>query len=259
MQSQQQTKKNSVSVKFNRRQQRSAKAREKAQEIVNLYDEYEQRVQARKEAVDSVFKEHRALIIASTYNILFSIKIAANAVYNLPESLEEDGLYKQGIKNKTKALINAVKSFERTTYSAYGEKAKFFEESVGRMVEEIGLDVEKIFWSIKQFLDKNRIDKSSALSRVEQARTLISLSIKIHEARIRKLQAINPDLPSMAYLRMDKPLRFIDDLCREVCRGIIDGKTINLNDDTNCRLSVSVLDRKMADDERIARAIELTL
>ncbi|MGJ0697988.1 hypothetical protein ACR75N_04725 [Parabacteroides merdae] len=259
MQSQQQTRKNKVSVQFNRRQQRAVKAREKAQEVVNIYDEYQQRVQARKEAVDSVFKEHRALVIASTYNILFSIKIAANAVYNLPESLAEDGLFKQNIKSKTKALINAVKSFERTTYSAYGDKAKFLEESVGRIVEEIGLDVEKIFWSIKQFLDKNRIDKTSALSRVEQARTLISLSIKIHEARIRKLQAINPDLPSMAYLRMDKPLMFIDDLSRDLCRNIIAGKTINLNDDTNCRLSVAVLDQKIADDERIARAIELTL
>lgn len=147
MQAQQQTKQNKVSVKFNRRQQRAVKAREKAQEITNIYDEYQQRVQARKEAVESIFEEHKTLIIASTYNILFSIKIAANAVYNLPEWLEEDGLYKQGIKNKTKALVNAVKSFERTTYSAYGDKAKFFEESVGRMVEEIGLDVEKIFWS----------------------------------------------------------------------------------------------------------------
>nr|WP_129729954.1 hypothetical protein [Parabacteroides goldsteinii] len=257
MQAQQQAKQNKVSVKFNRRQQRAAKAREKAQEIVNIYDEYEERVKARKEAVESIFEEHKALIIASTYNILFSIKIAANAVYNLPESLEEDELFKQNIKSKTKALINAVKSFERTTYSACGDKAKFLEESVGRIVEEIGLDVEKIFWSIKQFLDKNRIDKTSALSRVEQARTLISLSIKIHEARIRKLQAINPDLPSMAYLRMDKPLMFIDDLSRDLCRSI--GKAVNLNDDTNCRLSVAVLDQKLADEERIARAIELTL
>lgn len=259
MQSQQQTKQNKASVKLNRRQQRAIKAREKAQEIVNLYDEHEQRVQARKEAVDSVFKEHRALIIASTYNILFSIKIAANAVYNLPECLEEDGLYKQGIKSKTKALINAVKSFERTTYSVYGDKARFFEESVGRIVDEIDLDIEKIFWSIKQFLDKNRLDKTSALSRVEQARTLISLSIKIHEARIRKLQTINPGLPSMEYLRMDKALKFIDDLSRDICRDICRGKNINLNDDTNCRLSVVVLDQKLADEERIARAIELTL
>lgn len=259
MQTQQQTKQNKVSAKLNRRQQRAAKAREKAQEIINIYDEYEQRVQARKEAVDSVFKEHRALMIASTYNILFSIKIAANAVYNLPECLEEDGLYKQGVKSKTKALINAVKSFERTTYSVYGDKAKFLEESLGRIVEEIGLDVEKIFWSIKQFLDKNRLDKTSALSRVEQARALIALSVEIHKARIRKLLSINSDLPSMEYLRMDKPLKFIDDLSRDICRDICRGKNINLNDDTNCRLSVSVLDQKLADDERIARAIELTL
>ena len=259
MQTQQQTKENKVSVKLNRRQQRSAKARETAQEVVNLYDDYQQRVQARKEAVDSIFKDHRALIIASTYNILFSIKIAANAVYNLPECLEEDGIYKRGIKNKTNALINAVKCFERTTYSAYGDKAKFLEESVGRIVGEIGLDVEKIFWSIKQFLDKNRLGKSSALARVEQARALIALSVDIHKVRLQKLHSINPDLPSMEYLRMDKALRFIDDLSRDICRGIVDDNSINLNDDANCRLSVSVLDRKLADDERIARAIELTL
>lgn len=74
MQAQQQTKQNKVSVKFNRRQQRAVKAREKAQEITNIYDEYQQRVQARKEAVESIFEEHKTLIIASTYNILFSIK-----------------------------------------------------------------------------------------------------------------------------------------------------------------------------------------
>lgn len=44
MQSQQQTRKNKVSVQFNRRQQRAVKAREKAQEVVNIYDEYQQRV-----------------------------------------------------------------------------------------------------------------------------------------------------------------------------------------------------------------------
>lgn len=257
MQSQQQTKKNNASVKLNRRQQRAVKAKEKAQEAVNLYDEYKQRVQAREKAVDSVFNEHRALMIASTYNILFSIKIAANAVYNLPESLEEDGLFRQNIKGKTKALINAVKSFERTAYSAYGDKAKFLEESVGRIVGEIDLDIEKIFWCIKQFLDKNRIERTSAIARVEQARALISLSVEIHKARIRKLHSINPDLPSMAYLRMDKPLIFIDGLSQDLCRSI--GKAVNLNDDANCRLSVAVLDQKLADEERIARAIELTL
>jgi hypothetical protein len=257
MQSQQQTKKNKVSVRFNRRQQRAVKAKEKAQEAVSIYDEYQQRVQAREKAVDSIFNEHRALIIASTYNILFSIKIAANAVYNLPESLEEDGLFKQNIKGKTKALINATKNFERMTYSVYGDKAKFLEESVGRIVDEINLDIEKIFWSIKQYLDKNRIERSTAISRIEQARALIGLSVEIHKARIRKLHSINPDLPSMAYLRMDKPLKFIDDLSQELCRGI--GKVVNLNDDANCRLSVAVLDQKLADEERIARAIELTI
>lgn len=256
MQSQQQTKQSNVSVKLNRRQQRTVKAKEKAQETVNLYDEYKQRVQTRENAVDSVFNEHRALIIASTYNILFSIKIAANAVYNLPESLEEDGLFKQNVKGKTKALINAVKSFERTAYSAYGEKAKFLEDSVGRVVGEIDLDIEKIFWSIKQFLDKNRLERTSSIARIEQARALIALSVDIHKVRIRKLQSINPDLPPLNYLRMDKPLKFIDDLSQDLCRGI--GKVVNLNEDTNCRLSVAVLDRKLADDERIARAIELT-
>ena len=50
MQSQQQTKKNKVSVRFNRRQQRAVKAKEKAQEAVSIYDEYQQRVQAREKA-----------------------------------------------------------------------------------------------------------------------------------------------------------------------------------------------------------------
>ena len=143
------------------------------------------------------------------------------------------------------------------TYSVYGDKAKFLEESVGRIVDEINLDIEKIFWSIKQYLDKNRIERSTAISRIEQARALIGLSVEIHKARIRKLHSINPDLPSMAYLRMDKPLKFIDDLSQELCRGI--GKVVNLNDDANCRLSVAVLDQKLADEERIARAIELTI
>lgn len=208
-----------------------------------------------RKAINEAFLNNRALIVATTYNILFSSKIASQAVYNFSKYLDEAGLLRMEIKKQAKDVVRATQNYERTCYSVYGDKAKFLEESVGRIMAEIGIDVERLFYSIKSYLDKLRIKNSEALARLEQARTLISLSVEIHKTRMSAIKKISPLLPSLDYLSMDKILRLIDTLSRSVCRGI--DRIVDLNEDNNCCLAVTVIDNKLANEDHIARAILL--
>lgn len=231
--------------------------RETTSKLINEErDRIEQGRKDRIESINKTFEENRALMVASTYNILFSTKIAALSVYDLPRTLEAEGLYKMGVKKQVNDLIRATQNFERTCYSVYGDKAKFFEDSVNRLMSEIGIDIQKLYFSIKAYLDKFRVKASSALAYMEQTRTLIALSVEIHKTRINKVRSINPDLPGLEYLCMDKILHLADSLSLVLNRSI--DRTINLNEDLNCTLAVSIIDKKIADDERIARAILLT-
>lgn len=207
-------------------------------------------------SINATIADHRALIVATTYNIIFSTKVAANAIYALSNHLAESGLLKHIVKKQLNDLLRVTRNFEKICYSVYGARTKFLEESVARVTDEIGFDIEKLFFSIKMYLDKHNVENSAVLSRMEQARTLISLSVEIHKTRMRRVREINPDLPTLDYLCMDKILRFADILSATLNQNI--QKVINLNDDPNCTLAVTVIDNKLANEERIARAILLS-
>lgn len=214
-----------------------------------------EQIKKKVDAVNEVVSNNRALMVATTYNILFSAKIASIAVYQIPAYLEEAGLLRMDVKKQTKDLVRATQNYEKACYSVFGENAKFLEDSVSRIMKEIGLDVEKLFWSIKSFLDKLKIGNASAFARLEQARTLLALSVEIFNTRMCRIRALSPDLPTLNYLCMDKILRFADKLSNTLCGNL--GQTVDLNDDNNCRLAVSVIDTKLSNEDRIARAIML--
>lgn len=236
------------------RAERKRFVREEAARLIREAKEQEEaRELNRIETINRTFKEHTALIVATTYNILFSTKVAANAIYALPDHLADSGLLKQVAKKQLNDLLRATRNFEKVCYSAYGSKSKFFEECVSRLMSEIGLDVEKLFYSVKMVLDRHNVENATALSRMEQARTLINLSVEIHKTRMRRVHEIAPDLPNLDYLCMDKILRFADTLSATLNKNI--KQVINLNDDQNCTLAVTVIDNKLANEDRIARAI----
>ena len=159
-------------------------------------------------------------------------------------------------KKQINDIERATDNFERIAYSVYGDRAKFFDESVDRMVEDIQIDIEKLFFSIKSYLDKLRINHSGALARMEWARTLVSLAVEIHKTRIAALREKAPALPSLYYLSMDRILHLVDNLSRRLNREI--PVVVDLNEDRNTLLSVRIIDQKLGDGTRIAKAVLLT-
>lgn len=220
-------------------------------------------VEAKKEVeaeeyrkINEAIEANKTIIVAATYNILFANKIAAIALKQVKGYLDADGLYKMEVKKQIDDIERATDNFERITYSVYGDRAKFFDESVDRMVKDIKLDIEKLFFSIKSYLDKLRINHSGALARMEWARTLVSLAVEIHKTRIAALREKAPALPSLDYLSMDRILYLVDNLSKRLNREI--PVVVDLNEDRNTLLSVRIIDQKLGDGTRIAKAVLLT-
>lgn len=225
--------------------ERFAQERERAEEMNRkTHEEF-------NEAVN----RNQALMVATTYNVLFANHIATNAIRAAVSELKEAGVLKMGSKKQAADLVRAVENFERRCYSVYGPKGNFLKDCVSRVMGEIALDVEKVFYSIKSYLDKLKIERSAILARFEQARCLCALAVDIHVQRIGFLREKEPSIPTLEYMCMDKILRFADQLSDMIVKGV--GRVINLNEDRNCVLSVEVVDRKLADEERISRAILL--
>lgn len=208
-----------------------------------------------KKAYAVAVERNQTLMVATTYNVLFANHIATEATKVAVKKLQEFGLLKMESKKQAKDLLNVTINFERRAMSVYGPNAEFLKGSIKTIMDEIAFDVEKVYYAIKGYLDKLRINNSDPISRLEQARCLLALAVDIHVQRFGFLRSKEPSLPPLDYMKLDKVLRFCDALSDSIVKGI--GRVVNLNDDRNCVLSIDVLDRKLSDEDRIARAIAL--
>lgn len=205
-----------------------------------------------KDQANRIISQHESLVIATTYNILFTNDIVCGLVVEAIGKTKKSPLYKQ----KTKQLLNMC-SAEQRKYESFinrliGDRDEFFANANDSFREDVDKHLNVLYYSIKQAFDKSRIEHSDVISSLEVSRTMCEFSCAQFDKRIEELKQADNQFKGFAleYMRMTPLLQKL----HEVMRSLNIPVTVDLNT-TNCTTAINVLSKKLADGGIIAKAI----
>ena len=206
-----------------------------------------------KEKYTEVIKKHENIVVASTYNILFTNDIVCSLLIESLELLKKTDFFKFKTKQISKQLDNERKRYEKVINQVIGsDKGEFFADANDKFIDNVSKDINTLLYSIKQEMDKNHLDNTQAISKLELCRTLCELSCIQHEMRMNDL--IKTDsafrLFDLSYLKLNNMLRLLEELFLT-----LPIKTVDLNT-KQCKLALNIVSTKLSDVNIIANAIK---
>ena len=206
-----------------------------------------------KEKYTEVINKHENIVVASTYNILFTNDIVCSLLIESLELLKKTDFFKFKTKQISKQLDNERKRYEKVINQVIGsDKGEFFADANDKFIDNVSKDINTLLYSIKQEMDKNHLDNTQAISKLELCRTLCELSCIQHEMRMNDL--IKTDsafrLFDLSYLKLTNMLRLLEELFLT-----LPIKTVDLNT-KQCKLALNIVSTKLSDVNIIANAIK---
>ncbi|MCZ2726265.1 hypothetical protein [Bacteroides caccae] len=207
-----------------------------------------------KEQANKVIAKNESLVIAATYNILFTNDIVCGLIIESIAKGEKSPLYRQ----RTKQLINLC-SKERAKYEKLmnriiGDRDDFFANANDKFREDIDNHLNILYYSIKQEFDKHKIANSDVVALLEEARTMCAFSCAQFDKRFKELMSADSRFSgfSLEYMRMTALERTLN----VIMQSLNLPTDINLNTE-NCVRAMNIISKKLANGESIARAISV--
>ena len=109
-----------------------------------------------------VYNPNRAMQYFDRLNSLVNLvvgavnSIACNALVDAVNELRKSKHYKFKTKQEAKQAIEAYEAWERTHTKNFGDRYNLFLDYLSAAEEAIQPDIDKLYWAIKQVLDKHR-------------------------------------------------------------------------------------------------------
>lgn len=207
-----------------------------------------------------VYNPNRAMQYFDRLNSLVNLvvgavnSIACNALVDAVNELRKSKHYKFKAKQEAKQAIEAYEAWERAHTKNFGDRYNLFLDYLSAAEEAIQPDIDKLYWAIKQVLDKHKTEEAALKSKIETARTLLEYAVCMYDKTLetcRKETGIDFDF-------LMRPARLTAALHHWTrCEDIVSrtkGETINLNNDPNCVLAFKVIENKITSEEFINRA-----
>lgn len=180
--------------------------------------------------------------------------IAGKLLVDLDEYLRgHRTVYRHTVKHRLRMAIREFEAYERLHYSGFGEKYALFLDYLNEAEDEMMPDIQKMYFSFKQVLDKAKEPQSELFAKIEVALDMIRICCKMYDYFIddcRQRTGLNFD-HFLRPARLDGSLYWMCELEKIVCRT--GGKDISLAADDNCRLGVGVILRKLGNEEMFLR------
>ena len=206
-----------------------------------------------KEKYTEVINKHENIVVASTYNILFTNDIVCSLLIESLELLKKTDCFKFKTKQIAKQLDNERKRYEKVINQVIGsDKGEFFADANDKFIDNVSKDINTLLYSIKQEMDKNHLDNTQVISKLELCRTLCELSCIQHERRINDLRKVDSAFCrfDLSYLKLTNILRLLEELFLT-----LPIKTVDLNT-KQCKLALNIVSTKLSDVNIIANAIK---
>lgn len=205
-----------------------------------------------KEDADKIIKDNEALVIGCTYNILFTNDIVCSVVIEALEGLKKSAMYRQETKRAATAVERARKEYERYLNSVVERSSEFFADANDKFTEELGKDLNVLYYTIKGEMDRKGVKESGVLARMEEARMLADYAVWQFDRRMKELSERDKRFKGLdvGYLRIDGMLKTLNRMMESVRTGV----TVDMNIE-QCRMALDVVALKLSSPEAIARAI----
>ena len=120
----------------------------------------------------NVVKQHESLVVVTTYNILYTNDIVCSNVIEMMSELKKSKLYKNEVKMYANKVEKERKKYESLINRILSDTCSFFADANDTFVADIQKHVDVLYYAIKNVFDKNSIENSSLIAKMELMRTL---------------------------------------------------------------------------------------
>lgn len=179
--------------------------------------------------------------------------IAGGWLYDTVEELEKDEhkkLYRLQVKHWAKESKRRFNEYERLHLTDHGGLKAFYVDYLDCIDERVRPHTEKMYWAVKNRLDKDRVENSQLFAMIELTLTLLEYSIYLYRYLIKDVrESFGYDFGK--YL---KPACLTDtakawrELERLVCK-LPKGKRIDLNDDEACMTGFHCIENILTNED----------
>lgn len=191
-------------------------------------------------------------ITVCAYNIMFFNDIAHSSAFDLMSHLKKQPIYRHEIKKIVNTLEKELKKYtslmKRLSTTREGI---FYADICDNMAELIGNDVQKLEYSIKNALDKQKITNSHMLAKIETARCLTwaaCINLDMRQKDIRKELPVN-----LSEMRLTPIAKQIERLSSIIYEPNV--RNVDFNQDHNCLLAFRIIQKKLLNGHKIADCI----
>ena len=182
--------------------------------------------------------------------------IAGRTLYDACEMLTKD---KKRFRFSVKKNANEAKKFfdkyESIHLQNFGDRYQLFLDYLDSIEDEVMPHVEKMFWSFKAVLDKNREPDSALKAKVEVAGTMLEYSCYIYDRLIEQTRKAS----GYDFDRYMRPARLTgashswNEVVGIICKTD-NGNNIDLNADANSKLAFEIIERMLTSEDTLNRA-----
>lgn len=191
-------------------------------------------------------------ITVCAYNLMFFNDIAHSSAFDLMAYMKKLPIYRHEIKKIVNSLEKELKKYTSLMKRLSTTKdGLFYADICDNMNDFIGDDIIKLEYSIKNALDKEKIENSAMLAKVETARCLTwgaCINLDMREKDIRKEMPVN-----LSDMRLTSIARQIEKLSSILYER--KPRTVDFNQDKNCILAFHIIYKKLLNGHKIADCI----
>lgn len=172
-------------------------------------------------------------------------QVAYMAIDDAVECMKAEGMFKHQEKQKALQAIEAYQKYERAAWQHFhdldDERYNLWQDLIGRAAEKLQPDVQKLFFAVKNVIDKANVRHSVALAHIQTALALITLATLLFDTMAKGFQKQTMfDITSMF---AGGRITAVESSWRVV--GELTGKqvipNVNLRDDESCILGIKVI------------------
>ena len=209
--------------------------------------------------VRRVYNPQRAMSHFDKLNSLVNLvvgavnSVATNAMVDAVFILKKTHYYKFAIKHHIKEAMADYERWEHVHTQNFGERYNLFLDYLSTAEEEIQPHIDILYYSIKNVMDKAKLEHSDIKARVELVRTLLEYSCCIYDQLIEtclKSTGLNFD-KLMRSARLTKALHHWTIVESHICKCTTD---IDLNKDPKCRMAFNIIEQKLTSEDFFNKA-----
>ena len=167
------------------------------------------------------------------------------AIDDAVEALQEAGMLRQQVKVKAQAAIKEFNRYEKAVFNHFqqmgDDRYYLWADMVSRAADGLEGDVQKLYFAIKNVLDKNGAADSEVHAKIQTATALVELAVLLYDTMAQKFQC--QTMVPIAHYFDGGRLTAVKNNWKAV--GYLTGRkvlpNIDLNSDKMCHMAVRVI------------------